>query len=174
MNEAKFLELQYQTLRKEIEQANDRSFKLMLGGATGVPTVLFVAKTKGIEIITSGLPLLGLIIAFLFFAQNLTIKRCGRYIRKNIEPHLEETVGWETWLADDIKNRSYDRTIICSFYLLSAFYYIISVLLAKAALKVILFNRPILANNIILSYIIIGIVATFYIRKKTPICTKDI
>jgi len=45
MDASRFLELEFQTLRKEIEEANDRAFTLMLGGVTVVPAVQYIAKT---------------------------------------------------------------------------------------------------------------------------------
>jgi len=41
---ASFLELEYTTLRKEIEDARERGFKIIVGAVLAVPTAQFIAE----------------------------------------------------------------------------------------------------------------------------------
>lgn len=128
-----FLELQYITLRKEIEETKARTFRIIIGGATIVPAAQFIAQTYNIATLSLLLPVLVIIITLLFLAENHALMRCGCFIRLHIESTVAEVKGWETWLEsthelDD--RRTVDRYLNYSFFLLSGLYYIASVTLA--------------------------------------------
>jgi len=131
----KFVELQYQTLRKEIEVTKERIFKIMTGGATVVPLAQFLALSYDLGIITLLLPFLVVIVILLFLSEMNALMRCGRYIRTEIEPlfNAKKITGWETWLEShvDIDTRKVDKYVGYSFYILTFFYYILSVFLAS-------------------------------------------
>lgn len=143
--ENKFLELEYTTLRKEIEDAKGRAFKILAGEAFAIPAAQFLIGVKLPEeerFVIIFLPVLILILVLRFLYENNSIIRCGIYIRYHIEPHMKlPSKAWEEWLEDTgrIKkrgNRNYcprevEKTMKQSFYLLSIIYYIFSVLLAK-------------------------------------------
>jgi hypothetical protein len=132
MTKAEFLRAEYETLRKEIEQSKDRIFKTLILGVTLVPTAQFLGEKHKIDILLLGMPLLVLVLALIFLAENQAIMRCGRYILLRIEPTVDEDGGWERWLtlSDTFDRRSVDRLLAWSFYLLFALYYAVSVFLA--------------------------------------------
>ena len=149
MKKEKFLELQYLTLRKEIEETKGRIFKIIVGGASVVPAAQFLAQTYDVGVIMLLLPFLVIIIILLFLAENNALMRCGRYIRLHIEPYIrlpieptipEGIMGWETWEEEtsekkktsEFDPRAADRYLIYSFYLLATLYYIVSVYLAAS------------------------------------------
>ncbi len=134
MEKKRFLEVQYLTLRKEIEETKSRTFKILVGGVTVVPAAQFLAQSLGIEVLQLLLPFLVMIIMLLFLAENNALMRCGRYIRLHIEPKIPEVTGWEVWLEkpSEFNPRAVDHYVIYSFYLLSALYYIVSVYLAAS------------------------------------------
>lgn len=133
MDEEKFLEFQYFTLRKEIEATKDRIFKIIIGGATVVPAAQFFAEVYKVGVITLVLPFLVIIIMLLFLHENNALMRCGRFIKFHIEPHVPSLTCWEDWLSKPTPNfdtRASEKYLIYSFYLLSTLYYIASVYLA--------------------------------------------
>ena len=136
MKKEKFLELQYLTLRKEIEETKGRIFKIIVGGASVVPAAQFLAQTYDVGVIMLLLPFLVIIIILLFLAENNALMRCGRYIRLHIEPAIPEIMGWETWeekeKTSEFDPRAADKYVIYSFYLLATLYYIVSVYLAAS------------------------------------------
>jgi len=92
LDKDKFLELQYNTLRKEIETRQDRHFKLAAGALLVVPAVQLLkllpadTETGAAEIAFPVLllllasPLVVLSLYILYFSEHLSIMRCGRYI----------------------------------------------------------------------------------------------
>src|SRR5207253_2013711 len=127
MKEEKFLQLQYETLRKEIEEAHGRAFKIIIGGLTIVPAIWSAIRSldKAIDLgpVTLLLPFIVVVTVLLFLAQNAAIMRCGRYIRLNIENAVPSIIGWETWLekpreAGEPDLRGVDKYLIRSFYVL--------------------------------------------------------
>jgi hypothetical protein len=185
MEKSRFLELEFVTLRKEIEEANTRAFQLMLGGVTVIPGIQYLAKTFELDAITLGLPMLILVIALLFLAQNLTIMRAGRYIREQIEPFIPDIVGWEAWLEKAEQGpgrRIYDKLLTNSFYLLYLMYYCFSVYLARMAAAV-LFSGAV-STIILVFYSAVGIGMVFLIfwnlqtststgKKTLPIKSRE-
>jgi hypothetical protein len=158
MEKSRFLELEFVTLRKEIEEANTRAFQLMLGGVTVIPGIQYLAKSFELDAITLGLPMLVLVIALLFLAQNLTIMRAGQYIREQIEPFVQDVVGWEAWLEKKEQSQSrrvYDKLVTYSFYLLYLMYYCFSIYLATAAATALF--SDIAATAILVIYIVVGL-----------------
>lgn len=131
----KIIELQFQTLRKEVELTKERIFKIIVGGATVVPGAQFLAASFDLGIVTLLMPFLVVIVTLLFLAEMNALMRCGRYIRTEIEPifKTKEFNGWETWLEthSDIDTRKVDKFVGYSFYILTFFYYIIAVYLAS-------------------------------------------
>ena len=66
----RFLELQYSTLRKEIETAKSNMFKLVVGGAAVIPAAQSLANTYSIGAITLALPLIVVVLVLLFLTEN--------------------------------------------------------------------------------------------------------
>src|SRR5215212_10401653 len=117
----KFLQSQYDTLRKEIEASKERLFKIGAGALILVPaveilaiavkeTVLANQHTSANEPIGSILvipllvlllllPIIVLVLHALFFSEHVSISRCGRYIRDYIEPRVKTLEGWEGWMG---------------------------------------------------------------------------
>lgn len=129
MKASEFVKLQFQTLRKEIEESKARVFKLLVGGTTIPPVAQFLIERYDRQLywVTYLLPLIVIAFILLFLAEEGAVGRCGRYICNHIEP-LQEGVGWETWLDDQKEDRRYvDRYIMHCFYILSAVYYLSSI-----------------------------------------------
>jgi len=169
MNTTSFLELEYQTLRKEVEDANTRAFQLIIGGAAIIPTIQSIASSYKLEIITLTLPLFVLTIIMLYLAQDMAIARCGRYIREKIEPAIGEGIGWETWLnqtnrKDKYRPRAYDNFVFYGFCLLAGLYYICSVLMATRVAESYLSITGIYI--LIIGYVVLGIVIIFLIYSS--------
>jgi len=129
----KFLELQYATLRKEIETSKTNMFQLIVGGAAVIPAAQSLANTYSIGTITLALPLIVVVLVLLFLTENHSMMRAGTYILEHIEPHMNGIVGWETWLNSNkgvTGKRTVDKLLVLSFAVLASCYFIVSVVLA--------------------------------------------
>jgi hypothetical protein len=131
---ARFIELEYQTLRSEIEKSKESMFKLLVGGAAVIPAAQSVAITYEIAAITFALPLIVVVLVILFLAENHSVMRAGKYILEQIEPRVEGEGGWETWLHSMARQRAGTRTVdkllIFAFAILASCYFVVSVVLA--------------------------------------------
>jgi hypothetical protein len=130
VDEVRFQELQYLTLRKEIEDSLNRSFQIMVGGATLIPILVGILGHYAATPILLTLPMMVVVVALLYLNQWNSIMRCGRYIRTRIEPQMMGDQGWEAWLESHpdthigaVHNRLVDTYLVYAFYLLTAAYY---------------------------------------------------
>jgi hypothetical protein len=133
LERGRFLELEYQTLRSEIEKSKGNMFKLLVGGAAVVPAAQSVAATYSIGAITIALPLIVVVLVILFLAENHSMMRAGTYILEEIEPNVEGHGGWETWLhtsSAQMRKRTVDKMLIFAFAVLASCYFTVSVVLA--------------------------------------------
>lgn len=131
MRREAFMRLQFSTLRDEIRDTKARIYKTVAFGIGVVPAANYVARTYEIPMLVLAMPLLVMVVGFLYLAENHALMRCGRYIRFCIEPSVPDTTGWETWLSEDERaTRSVDRYMAYSFYLVFALYFVGSVVLA--------------------------------------------
>ena len=107
----KFLELEYVTLRKEIEACQTRHFRMVAGALFSVPAIPAIAniiKANGSGLgpdivalaLLTPLPLIFLSLYLRFFHEHHMMGRCAKYIREQIEPTVEGVRGWETWLSE--------------------------------------------------------------------------
>jgi hypothetical protein len=146
LDKDKFLELQYNTLRKEIETRQDRHFKLAAGALVIVPAVqLLSAGTNGAGtngaaadvalLLIASSPLLVLSLYIVYFSEHLSIMRCGRYIKGQIEEPIKsaipEIIGWETWLEEDPRRHETQQMI--GFHLFYIPLYVIAAIAAASA-----------------------------------------
>jgi hypothetical protein len=145
LDKDKFLELQYNTLRKEIETRQDRHFKLAAGALLILPAVQLLkllaagpnGAAAGIAVpLLIAAPIFVLSLYILYFSEHFAIMRCGRYIKAQIEAPIESAVptitGWETWLDND--PRIHEKEQIIGFHLLFIALYIIAAIAAASAL----------------------------------------
>lgn len=138
MDRRSFQELQYRTLRTEIENGLERVFKIMVGGATLIPILVGIAGHYSATPILMALPLTAVVTALLYLNQWNGIMRCGCYIRTKIEPEVIGSDGWEAWLESPspsvgrARNRLVDDYLTYAFYLLSAAYYVAASYIAFA------------------------------------------
>ena len=173
MDQRKFLELEYNTLRKEIETRADRHFKIAAGTLIIVPAVSILAKATekpsgtstpvGVETPPPSLPPLTLILLLvlpmivlalyaLYVSEHHAIHRCARYIRdfieSQIEPKPEDWRGWESWLRDATRThedlRKHEGQQKIAFYLLYVPLYFIAA--AEAAVAIPWSEDPFLNN----------------------------
>jgi hypothetical protein len=149
LDKDKFFELQYNTLRKEIETRQERHFKLAAGALLILPAVqllkLLAAGPNGAAAgIASPLliaaPIFVLSLYILYFSEHFAIRRCGRYIKGQIEAPIESAIpkitGWETWLDKD--PRIHEKEQLIGFHLLFIALYIITVIAAASAVTQLL------------------------------------
>src|SRR5215211_1350170 len=103
----KFIELQYNSLRQEIETSRERHFKLATGALVIFPAFQVLAgfierniKAGGAGVpalfLLAPLPLVILTLYIWYYAEHETIARCALYLRENIEPMIPGLTGWET------------------------------------------------------------------------------
>jgi hypothetical protein len=134
LDQSKFFELEYNTLRKEIETRADRHFKIAAGTLLIVPAVSILAKATekssgastppvGAETVPPPpllppltltllmvLPMIVLALYALYVSEHHAIHRCARYIRAYIEGQIEpKPKGWETWLKDTMMKHEHLR-----------------------------------------------------------------
>ncbi len=174
MDKADFTRAEFESLRKEIEQSKDRLFKTLILGVTLIPTAQFLGKEHKIGILLLGMPLLVLILALIFLAENHAIMRCGRYILERIEPNLDPPGGWETWLttADHIEKRSVDRLLVWSFHLLFSLYYVIGVYLAASYARETYGIWP--ERGCLLAYVPLGLAFAIYFFLTMQVSTTTV
>lgn len=133
LDSSRFLELQYNSLRKEIEIAKANMLKLIIGGSAVVPSVQYLADKYSIGEITLALPLVIVVLVLIFLAENHSMMRAGTYILTVIEPQTPDVLGWETWLnsaSGDNGARTVDKLVIVAFSIVAASYFVASVILA--------------------------------------------
>lgn len=135
---ASFLELEYTTLRKEIEDSRERGFKIIVGAVLAVPTAQFIAEGFNIGIFKLFVPLIVLCFYLLWLAEHLAIGRCAEYIltledrMKRISPEVE---GWEHWLrARSVDRRTSEKYLGYAIDFLSIGFYGAATLIAASAL----------------------------------------
>lgn len=129
----RFAELEYETLRKEIENAKNNMLKFVIGGSAVIPSAQYLAEKYSIGAITLALPIIVVVLVLLFLAENHSMMRAGTYIRNVLEPNVNGLQGWETWLSSEggyKKARMVDKLIIFSFSLVAAAYFVASITLA--------------------------------------------
>ena len=169
----RFLELQYSTLRKEIETAKSNMFKLVVGGAAVIPAAQSLANTYSIGAITLALPLIVVVLVLLFLTENHSIMRAGTYILEQIEPKAEGVIGWETWLNSTMGSggkRTVDKLLVFAFAVLAASYFMVSVVLAaRYALQEFGLQGQYLVGG---AYLGIGVVLVFVLYSQAQTDTK--
>jgi hypothetical protein len=173
VDKVRFQELQYLTLRNEIEQCLNRSFQIMVGGATLVPILVGILGHYALTPILLTLPMTVVVIALLYLNQWNSIMRCGRYIRTQIEPKMVGDEGWEAWLESHpdthmgaVHNRLVDTYLVYAFYLLTAAYYF-----ATSFIAITYAHRTYgsIAEWIALAcYIVIGASMGYIILERVP------
>jgi hypothetical protein len=173
MDRSRFLELQYLTLRKEIEDCLQRAFQVMVGGATLIPILVGIIGHYSATPILLALPMMVVVTALLYINQWNMIMRSGRYIRTRIEPEILGDVGWEGWLESapdseigEISNRLVDTYLAYAFYLLIGGYY-----LATSYIAIIYAYQsygPIARWVSLGLYILIGLIMAFITLRRVP------
>lgn len=131
----KFFEIQFQTLRKEIEEAKTREFQLLVGGPIIIPTIQSLAFGYKLDAITLALPLIIMIYSLTLAFVRGTAMRCGRYIRTELESKCSSIEGWETWLENhvaDLRTRRSESMLVIAFILLVCVYYLSAVIIASS------------------------------------------
>ena len=158
-----FAKLEYQTLRKEIEESKQRLFLVVAGGLSVVTTADFFAVRGNAGIFSLLLPFMVLAFALLFLSQHNAKFRAGRYIRKHIEHDFKGIApGWENWLEEDKgKHREADKCIKRGFLLIFVTYYSFSAYLAGKSLDSL---PPIWGIGVkCLTWVLFGVVGIIFI-----------
>ena len=163
MNE--FAKLEYQTLRKEIEESKQRLFLVVAGGISVVTTADYFAVRDNAGIFSLLLPFLVLAFALLFLSQHNAKFRAGCYIRKHIEPNFKGIApGWECWLEEDKVKREPDKCIKMGFLLIFVTYYSFSAYLSGKSLDSLLIIWGIDVKYLTwILFGVVGIIFTYYL-----------
>ncbi len=132
MQASEFMREQFISLRTEIEQSKAREFKVIGFGLVIVPSAHFLATVYELKLAILTIPILVIVVALLFLAENHTLMRCGAFIKKHIESNIPGAVGWETWLEEAASGdrRLVDKYLTYCLYLLYLVYYTGSVSIA--------------------------------------------
>lgn len=173
VDRAAYQQLQYTTLRKEIEDSLQRAFQIMVGGATLIPVLVGIIGHYAATPILLTLPMMVVVIALLYLNQWNSIMRCGRYIRTKIEPEFMGDDGWEAWLEQPgdpeigaVHNRFVDTYLAYAFYLLIAAYYF-----ATSFIAVTYASRsygPVAEWVTLGVYCVIGALMGFIVIRRVP------
>jgi len=107
MEKDEYLQLEFQSLRLEIENAKERAFKIYGIGGIVVPIISVLGEAGKLpNVVKLFLPFFILGACVLFLAETRGIKRCGKYIRKVIEVNIidneRSAIGWESWLNPNL------------------------------------------------------------------------
>jgi hypothetical protein len=128
MDSSEFLREQFLTLREEIRETKTRIYRTIGFGLIVVPGAHLLGDRYEIDMIILALPLLVVVVALVFLAENNALMRCGRFIKHNVEPKFPSVAGWERWLEeyDEWDARNVDRYLSYAFYLLFLVYFVSS------------------------------------------------
>ena len=174
MDKETYQQLEYLTLRKEIEDSLNRSFQIMVGGATLVPVLVGIVAYYAATAILMTLPMMVVVVALLYMNQWNSIMRCGRYIRTRIEDRvMGEEGGWEAWLESNsdprigsVDNRVVDTYLVWAFYLLAGAYYFVTSYIAF--LYADRAYGDVVKWTILGAHIVIGIVMAIIVVRRVP------
>lgn len=173
MDKNRFLELQYLTLRKEIETCLERAFQIMVGGATLIPILTGILRSYTATPILMALPMVVVVTALLYLNQWNMIMRAGRYIRTKIEPELIGGQGWEAWLEapvdpkiGEVDNRLVDAYLMYAFYLLTGGYYFATSFIAITYAHESYGWLPVWSVTTL--YVMVGLVIGVIILRRVP------
>ena len=135
MEKETFILEQFRALRSEMDATKSRLFKLSGVALALVPTAQYISYTnRSLHLLILLLPLLVIALAFLYMSESHSAMRIGRYIRQNIEPQIEDVLGWENWLEtkSEYDTRTVDKYSMYCFYILFVVYFLGAAALACA------------------------------------------
>lgn len=178
-NQYSFLMEEYKTLREEIKATKDRIFKIAGLSAAGMPYSYVIAQNNDLKILKIFLPLLVLGVALLYISENISLMRCGRYIKNYIEPMFNNGdissiwKGWEHNLAEQDRQdalgfmenpeRAAERIAAVFFYIFFTLYYIASALFS---VKTVYHGYGFLCSFIIAaSWFAAGVSFAYYLKR---------
>lgn len=166
MDASEFHREQYLTLRKEIEDIRDRMHKIVVFGLVVVPSAHFVADKYEVDSIVYSLPMLVIVIALLYLADNNALMRCGRFIRLHIEPQASPTQGWEDWLETKAPwdTRTVDRYLAFAFFGLFLVYFVGAI--STAVEFAYRLHGALAASGILGFYIAVGVWFSIFLTKN--------
>lgn len=126
MNRDEFLKAQYQALRGEIDQRQQRLFWIVTIGLLGVPILTYLAADTD-RMVWLLMPYFVLVVLVLFLKEQNGMMRAGRYIREQIEPHIDHKPGWEEWLESRHQWRLMEKHFFACFILVFFLYYFLTI-----------------------------------------------
>jgi len=172
MEQKNFIIEEYRTLREEIRETKSRIYRTIVAGLTVVPAANALGEKYDITVLLVSLPILVLVVAFLYLSEFHGLMRCGRYIRENIEPHVDKVVGWENWLStpDETKKRTVDLFAFVSFNILYAVYFVGGAVLAVNQLRVLFGSIAMVASGLVYLAILVWS-AVFMLRHWRQLTT---
>ena len=129
MQADQFLQQQFTVLRQEILARQTRMFWIATIGLLGFPMLTYFAAI-GTWIVLCLVPYFVLVLIIMFVAEQSEMMRAGRYIREHIEPSVEYSPGWESWLESKPQFRQLERQFFACFVIVFFVYYFIATGLA--------------------------------------------
>src|SRR5689334_13626822 len=128
MTQDEFMKVQFEALRREIDQTKERMHRTLGFGIVGIPAGSYLSNTYQIQPLVIALPVLVVVIALIYLSDNLAVMRCGRYIRLCVEPTVardQSVMLWEQWLEQphEFSPRAVDKHVNYGFYLLFLIYF---------------------------------------------------
>jgi len=169
-----FCNLEFMTLRKEIEETKSRIYKTLSFGVFLIPGAQYIATMHNVQELSMAVPLLVIVVVLIHLAEIAALMRCGRYIRLVIEPYLAQSgcqlKGWEAWLEESEDRRGVDRWMTIASYVLFLTYYFLSILFVYTAARTIF--SEIWAIFLIIVYAVIGVAVLVYVVQQWPWVTR--
>jgi hypothetical protein len=186
-----FMLAQFDALRAEILATQRRAFQTMTAGIVGLPILNFIIQARAagpsttgtaqpvepyIYLLIIGLPVVVIVVALLYLADNNAVIRAGCFIRWEIEPALgcrsgHESSGWEYWLENNKPaTRATERYVTTAVYILFLLYYISAVDLAWSAVSNVF--TPFGSSAVRVGYVVFGTVVAVYFVRELLLSTK--
>ncbi|MCK4658590.1 MAG: hypothetical protein KAV82_03625 [Phycisphaerae bacterium] len=119
---------QFLTLRDEIKATKARIFWVVSLGLFGVPIITYFAESlDNPQFLPTMIPYVVIVLIVKFISEQNALMRAGQYIRRNIEPKTEGSLGWEAWLEGQGHLRVLDKHFFAVFILVFFVYYFMSI-----------------------------------------------
>ena len=141
MDKSEFLQEQFLTLRAEIKAIKARLFWIVGMGLFGIPVLTYLASdTSNLALLL--VPYSVLVLIVLFLAEQNAMMRAGRFVREQIERHVESAPGWETWLESRSELRMMERHFFACFIVIFFVFYCTTIGMAIQRIMLIIATDP--------------------------------
>ncbi len=115
MTRDEFLKQEFLALRKEILDSKSRAFWILVVGIVLIVSASYLAVAHPSTFANPAIPIVLLVLVLAFIVEQNGIIRAGRYLREQVEPNIQDTMGWERWLESNRSYREVDRFFFAGF-----------------------------------------------------------